>query len=264
MRKILTRLRGLLHVGRFEKCVSGRDERKCGVVYPFNAIVERAVSDFGGIRMLERACADERSRDFGEMSANTICTESRRLIAAAKKNGCFLELKDIPGTKYTIRTGESEVRLMQQDRVYYKIKNPFAKSHLKKHSPKYALAEHVIHNILFPESRLEFLGITEDMHEARLVYRQNAVKTDERPTDAEIASQLADIGLFSVERYCFGNDLVFVTDVGQDSDNVLRGLDGVLYFIDPIIGFRNKLCIAIDDALRNDLYIQQLVADLRM
>ena len=199
MRKILTRLRGLLHVGRFEKCVSGRDERKCGVVYTFNAIVERAVSDFGGIRMLERACADERSRDFGEMSANTICTESRRLIAAAKKNGCFLELKDIPGTKYTIRTGESEVRLMQQDRVYYKIKNPFAKSHLKKHSPN-----------------------------------------------------------------CFGNDLVFVTDVGQDSDNVLRGLDGVLYFIDPIIGFRNKLCIAIDDALRNDLYIQQLVADLRM
>ena len=196
--------------------------------------------------MLAKACADERGRDSGSVSADSICSESRWLIAAAKATGCLLETKDVPGTRYTIRSGESEVRLVQRDRVYYKIKNPFAKSHLKKHSPRYALFEHVIHNILFPECTLEFLGVAEEMHEARLVYRQAAVKSGERPTDAEVADYLAKIGLHPAERYCLGNDSLFVTDVGQDSDNVLKDCDGNLRFIDPIIGFRDVLCKRFD------------------
>jgi len=52
------------------------------------------------------------------------------LIAAAKRVGCLLDLASVPGSRYTIRTGESEIRLVQKDQMYYKIKNPFAKLHL--------------------------------------------------------------------------------------------------------------------------------------
>lgn len=102
------------------------------------------------------------------MPQDPIREESRVLIAAAKRTGCFLERERIPGTRYTIRTGESEVRLVQVERMYYKIKNPFAKGHLKKHPARYALYEHIVHNVLFPECPIELLGITEDLHEARL------------------------------------------------------------------------------------------------
>ena len=246
---ILNFPKGGKDAGRTSERVSGRDGYERRVVYPVDAIIKRAVFDIRGIRMLAKACADERGGDFGEVPPDPVCETSRRLIAAAKTQGRLIATDDVPGTRYTIRSGESEVRLVQKDRVYYKIKNSFAKSHLKKHSPKYALFEHIVHNILFPECVLDFVGIAEEMHEARLIYRQTAVKSWERPADAEIAARLAALGLSPAERYCFGNDLVFITDVGQDSDNVLKGVDGDLYFIDPIIGFRPRLCEMIDGVL---------------
>ena len=75
------------------------------------------------------------------MPPDPIRRESDALIAAAKRTGCFVETASVPGTRYTIRTGESEVRLVQKEQVYYKIKNPFAKLHLKKHPPEYVLFE---------------------------------------------------------------------------------------------------------------------------
>ena len=63
------------------------------------------------------------------MPPDPVCETSRRLIAAAKTQGRLIATDDVPGTRYTIRSGESEVRLVQKDRVYYKIKNSFAKSH---------------------------------------------------------------------------------------------------------------------------------------
>ena len=49
--------------------------------------------------------------------------------------------------------------------MYYKIKNPFAKSHLKRHDIRDAIYEHIVHNILFPETTLQFLGVCEDGRE---------------------------------------------------------------------------------------------------
>ena len=95
--------------------VSGGNGCERRVVHPVSTICEQAISDFCGIRMLATACAYERSRDIGALSPNPICRESLALIAGAKKAGCFIEKKDVPGTRYTIRTGESEVRLVQKD-----------------------------------------------------------------------------------------------------------------------------------------------------
>lgn len=165
---IINSLKRTNHAGRTEKCVFGGNRRERRVLHRVNAAVGRALSDFSSMRMLATACADERGRNSRKMSSDPIREESRCLIAAAKKCGCFLNIGDVPGTRYTILSGESEVRLDQKARTYYKIKNPFAKSHLKKHSIRYALFEHIIHNVFFPECPLVFLGITEDIREARL------------------------------------------------------------------------------------------------
>ena len=193
------------------------------------------------------------------MSADPIRRESCALIAAAKRTGCWLETASVPGTRYTIRTGESEVRFVQKEQVYYKIKNPFAKAHLKKHPIEFALFEHIVHNVLFPDCGLDFLGIAEDMHEARMVYRQKAVRSDMRPDDRQIAASLSKIGLQPEGQYSFGSDFLFVTDVGQDGDNVLLDDEGVLRFIDPIIGFKQPLLNLLTSALEDESHINELL-----
>ena len=247
------------HAEGTEERISGRDGRERRIIHSFPSIRERAISDICGIRVLAAACADERSRDTGQMSSDPIRRESCALIAAAKRTGCFVETASVPGTRYTIRTGESEVRLVQREQVYYKIKNPFAKALLKKHPIEFGLFEHIVHNILFPDCGLDFLGLAEDMHEARMVYGQKAVRSDMRPDDRQIAACLSEIGLQPDGRYAFGNDFLFVTDVGQDGDNVLLDDDGMLRFIDPIIGFKQPLLNLLSTALENETKVDDLL-----
>lgn len=172
-------------------------------------------------------------------------------------------MADVPGTRYSIRSGESEVRFVQTEQIYHKIKNPFAKSHIKRHPPEYAVFEHIVHNILFPDCRLEFLGIAEDLHEARMVFRQKAVRSETRPNDAQVEEYLRrELGLRPEGRYGFGNDWVFVTDVGQDGDNVLIDDSGQLRFIDPIVGFKPPLLPFLDSALNSDDEIETLLSRL--
>lgn len=259
---IVNFLKGIKNAERAENSVHGRHGSERRVIHTVSAVCEQAISDFRGIRVLAAACADERGRDTGSLPSDPLCRESRALIAAAKKVGCFLEAKTVPGTRYTIRTGESEVRLVQREGLYYKIKNPFAKLHLKRHPAEYALFEHVVHNILFPDCRLEFLGIAEDCREARMVYRQKGVRSESRPNDKQIAECLRQMGLLPCGRYEFGNDFLFVTDVGQDGDNVLLDDDGALRFIDPIVGFKSPLLSSLKSALASEDGIQALVNDL--
>lgn len=253
--------KGGRHARRTEESVPGGNGRERGIVHSLESVRERAVSDLGGIRMLAAQCADERGGDTGTLPEDPVCCESRALITAAKKVGCLMDAASVPGTRYTIRTGESEVRLVQPEQVYYKIKNPFAKLHLKKHPPQFVLFEHVIHNILFPECRLDFLGVAEDLHEARLVFRQNAVRAYSRPSDAQIEEYLRiEAGLVPENRYCFGNEVVFVTDVGQDSDNVLLDNMGRLRFVDPIIGFKTPVQNLLSASMRECDMAEKLIS----
>jgi len=261
--KFLTSLfKGVKHADGAGESAIGGNGRERGVLYSLPAICEQAVSDFRDIGVLARAYADERGRDPGALPSDPVRRESLALIAAAKRAGRFVAVDAVPGTRYTIRTGESEVRLVQKERVYYKIKNPFAKSHLKKHPVEYMLFEHVVHNLLFPDCRLEFLGVAEDFHEARLVYRQSAVCSDVRPDDRQIAEDLRLRGLTPEGRYEFGNEYVLVTDVGQDGDNVLLDDEGTLRFIDPIIGFKSPLLQRLSDSTMQESEIEQLVNGL--
>ncbi len=262
LKSLVKLFKGDNHAERAEERISGRDGRERRILHSIPSICERAVSDIRGIRVLAAACADERSRDSRQMPPDPIRRESDALIATAKRTGCFVETASVPGTRYTIRTGESEVRLVQKEQLYYKIKNPFAKLHLKKHPPEYVLFEHVVHNILFPDCRLEFLGVAEELHEARLVFRQQAVRADARPDDRQIAEHLGRLGLRPEWRYAFANDYVLVTDVGQDGDNVLLDDNDQLRFIDPILGFKQPLQQKLSAALVDESAMPPLVYKL--
>ena len=107
------------------------------------------------------------------------------------------------------------------------------------------------------------MGVSSELHEARLVFRQAAVRSDTRPDDGQIAEDLKRRGLLPDGRYAFGNDYVFVTDVGQDGDNVLIDDEGQLRFIDPIIGFKKPLQDLLSQFNDSD-FIDNLVKRLLM
>lgn len=255
-------VKGNCHASGVEESLSRRNEYKCRVIHSLPTLCEQGLSDLSGIRVLARACAVERSGDSWALSEDPICRESRALIAAARQTGRFLERTDVPGTRYTIRSGESEVRLVQAEQLYYKIKNPFAKLHLKKHPVELVLFEHFVHNLLFPDCRLDFLGVCEDVHEARLVFRQQAVRSDMRPDDSKIAEEMLLRGLFPEEHYAFGNGMLFVTDIGQDSDNVLTDDNGGLRFIDPIIGFKQRLQKLLVQEIETREQVENLIHEI--
>ena len=73
---------GGIHAGTVEESVSGRNGRDRRILHSIPAALQRAVSDCRGIRMLEKACADERSRTSGEVSPDSVRAESRCLIEA--------------------------------------------------------------------------------------------------------------------------------------------------------------------------------------
>lgn len=97
-------LKGGKHAGEPKKSVSGGDGCEHRIIYPFEAICEQAISDIGRVRMLAAACAAERSGDSGPVSPDPIRRESLALIAAACSTGDFVQMKDVPGTRYSIRT----------------------------------------------------------------------------------------------------------------------------------------------------------------
>lgn len=165
--------------------------------------------------------------------------ETERLVNIAKQHGLFVPAevtKTLTG-KVAKRTGESVVYIDTAAGKVTKVKDPYAKSAMKSGvQPEDAAFEHLVHNLLFPETEYTFEGISEEMGDVRIVLSQNFINSAGKPTPEQIAEALAARGLFPEDNYSFGNDLVSVTDV--EGDNVMLGEDGTVYFIDPIIRFK--------------------------
>ena len=70
-------LKGGRNAGRIENRISGGHRPERRILHTVSAVCEQAVSDFGGIRVLTAACADERGRDTGSLPSDPICRESR-------------------------------------------------------------------------------------------------------------------------------------------------------------------------------------------
>lgn len=140
------------------------------------------------------------------------------------------ERKRIPGYKTIVKRDTGSV---------VKLRNPFAKSAIKRIYAQDALYEHVIHNFLFPNTYCRFMGITQDAGEVHFVLTQKYFANIYKiPKQEEIDRYLIEgLGLIPKNRYYYGNEYLAMTDVSADGDNVLK--DGEeLYFIDPIIRFK--------------------------
>ena len=199
-------------------------------------------SNRGDIRVLEEGL-DTSYREYSEYSERTRrTTESERLVSLAKQHGLFIPAevtKTLTG-KYPKRTGESVVYIDTAAGKVTKVKDPYAKAAMKSGvQPEDAAFEHLVHNLLFPETAYTFEGISEEMGDVRIVLSQDFIQNYDQPTKEQIAEALAARGLFPEDNYSFGNELVSVTDV--EGDNVLLGEDGTVYFIDPIIRFKKPL-----------------------
>lgn len=199
-------------------------------------------SNRGNIRVLEEGL-DTSYRAYSDDSERTRRTaESERLVNLAKQHGLFIPaevIKTLTG-KVAKRTGESVVYIDTAAGKVTKVKDPYAKAAMKSGvQPEDAAFEHLVHNLLFPETAYTFEGINEEMGDVRIVLSQDFIQNYDQPTKEQIAEALAARGLFPEDNYSFGNELVSVTDV--EGDNVLLGEDGTVYFIDPIIRFKKPL-----------------------
>lgn len=199
-------------------------------------------SNRGDIRVFEEGL-DTSYREYSEYSERTRrTTESERLVSLAKQHGLFIpaEVTKTLTDKVGKRTGESVVYIDKAAGKVTKVKDPYAKSAMKSGvQPEDAAFEHLVHNLLFPETAYTLEGISEEMGDVRIVLSQDFIQNYEQPTKEQIAEALAARGLFPEDNYSFGNELVSVTDV--EGDNVLLGEDGTVYFIDPIIRFKKPL-----------------------
>ena len=215
----------------------GQPDDGCGL-HPFASRRERAISDLSRVRVLAEAFASQSGGTPDSSPRDSI----RKVIEVAKSCGLYITVPSVSsptgvviGELVSKRTGESEVYFNAAEHSYYKVKRPSAKAHIKQTSPCDWLYEHIIHNILFPDTAYEFVGITEEVGELKIVLRQLNVPSESFPTDPQIAATLAALGLHPEDRYFFGNDLLAVTDVSAQSDNVLLDDNGNLRFIDPLI-----------------------------
>lgn len=139
-------------------------------------------------------------------------------------------------------SGESVVYVDDSNNRVVKVKDPYAKDNLKGHAASDALYEHIVHNLLFPNTQYRLIGISDDsVGDVRFVLEQDIIRQDVPATQADIDQYLTkELGLTKVEKpyLHYENDYYSITDVDAGGDNVLIDEDGAVCFIDPIIKFK--------------------------
>lgn len=219
-------------------------------IYSGLATRVQADSDRSHIRMFEVGISSQRYGDYVQsegIAAQQV--ESDRLISVARECNMFVDKNEWEnlGERKRLPSGESIVYLNDDETKVIKVRDPFAKSALKQLHSHDAIYEHLIHNILFPDTRYEFLGISSDVDGVRFILSQKYISHSFRTVSQEdIDSYLIkNLGLNKEDQYFYGNDYVAVTDVSAHSDNVLT--DGThLFFIDPIIKLKRPAIEVLD------------------
>ena len=225
---------------RYAKLRRDNDERigVAGIVLHQDASRRIETScDRGSIRMFEERLASEPHGDWLSDQRNSQTKVSEIIIDTAKKNSFFIpkEQLSLLGERKRMPSGESIIYENATQGTVYKVRNPFAKIHLKSKQVTDVIYDHVVHNILFPETQYQLIGITSINDEAHFVLSQKFFYSVSQPTQRQIDDYLVSIGLLQEEHYYYGNEFLAITDVGENSDNVFLNDNGKLLFIDPII-----------------------------
>lgn len=153
----------------------------------------------GDIRVFEQGLGGKHSWSDADNERDLQREVSQRLVEIAEDNGLFIPLADTKnlGEKYQGRTGESTVYIDEAAGKVYKVKNPYAKSALKKVAPQDAIYEHIVHNLLFPEAPYKFEGISKDVDGVRIVLycivlSQPFINNEDSPSQSQIEQAKAN------------------------------------------------------------------------
>ncbi|MBR4267580.1 MAG: hypothetical protein IKQ46_16190 [Bacteroidales bacterium] len=200
------------------------------------------------IRVFEIGLSSQRYGNNIESTRNASYQDGLRLIDIAKENNLFIQKTDWDkfGDRKRLPSGESIVYLSADGKTITKIRNPFAKASIKNLNSKDLIFEHLVHNILFPNTQYTFIGISEDIDGVRIIYTQPYISMKFVPPSQKQIDRyiIKGLGLKKQNSYFYGNDYISITDVSADSDNVLVDTNGQLFFIDPIIRF-NKPALEV-------------------
>ena len=215
--------------------------------------------DLRDIRVLEEALASARRKH--PFSLKGVGGPSIRayqeylteiLLTQARQSGLYVDPTSIPslGDPISARTKESEVYVDYKQGKVFKVRNPFAESSRKKHSPSDILYEHIIHNIFFPDTRYTFVGVTDERGELRLVLSQQYVESIHKLSDKETEKAFERKGFQKKDVRLMENEFIEVTDAS--GQNALARADGSPAFIDPLISHKMPARQIIDRYLAWD------------
>ena len=231
-----------MNYDEFGKYSNGGRQYDCSRIFDDTARKTQSVSDRSDLRVFEEGL-DTSYRAYSDYSERTRRNqESERLVNIAKQHGLFVPIetsKNLTG-KVEKRTGESVVYIDAKAGKVIKFKDPYAKAALKTGvQAEDAAFEHLVHNLLFPETAYTLEGISDDIGDVRIVLSQDFIMSYRQPTKTQVVDSLAERGLLPEDNYSYGNEFVSITDIS--GDNVLLGEDDNIYFIDPIIRFKKTL-----------------------
>ena len=219
-------------------------------------------SDRGRIRVLEAESAPSSRNYSGDIEGDYARrqdqdAEGRRIIEAAKKNGLFIEPERFSELKKSQQPSkESLVYYDLDNNRVIKIKDPFAAEGMTDNIPFDELYQHIIHNLFFPESKYDFLGVTTNYRgdEVRFVLSQDYIESIGRTSDVEASNFVKQHGFKPIDGYWYENDDIVVADFY--GANMLKDAYGNLHLIDPLIKFKTDPRQIIDKIIAQDAYLE--------
>lgn len=196
------------------------------------------------IGSLAEGLAAEQSGDRGRSQRADEEAVGHQIIDNAKKSGVFIDRSTLNSFGERVRkpSGESVVYVDDANNRVVKVKDPYAKDNLKGHAASDALYEHIVHNLLFPNTPYRLIGISDNsIGDVRFVLEQDIIDLTTPAIQQDIDWYLInELGLTKVEKpyLHYENDYYSITDVEASGDNVFIDGEGAICFIDPIIKFK--------------------------
>lgn len=228
---------------RFRRDKDERNGASSVVLHKSTASGRSGDCDRSSVRVFEAQLASQPHGDWLSGTRNAQKAVSDFLIRVARDNGLYISEDQVSslGERKQLPSGESIIFENASQGIVYKVRDPFAKLHLKNGRAIDVLYDHIVHNVLFPEASYTFIGVSSIFDEVRFILAQPFFFSRNTPTQKQIDDALATKGLLKENSYYYGNEYLSVTDVSASSDNVILSDDGRMVFIDPIIKLKKPI-----------------------
>ena len=160
--------------------------------------------------------------------------EKQTVFDYAKENGLWIDNFYSFGKPTEVSGHENTLALDEENSIIYKSNNLFNSGFLISN----LFQQLTIHNILFPETKYGFVGLTGfDNGKNRIPYveviiKQDFVKNAVQATSQEIEIFMLSLGFDKINNTTFSNQKYIVSDLHPR--NVLKDPNGIIYVVDNI------------------------------